>query len=360
MKLSRRKLLKSGIIATAGAYVPKVVYAQSPRKVAFMQAWLPDGSNMFIYAAKNKGFYKSRGIDLEISRGFGSGAASQAVATGKFDFTMAAVTAAIQQTAKGLPLVITGTAHYDSTMGVAVLDDSPVKQPKDLEGRKLGSTVTSGEYAFLDLWARNANLDMSKVQRVQLDAQVRNRSLVTKDVDAISAFAGSSIPSLAAQGVKTRFFNYGRFGIELYGLALMTRPEVIKADKGLCKAITEASMEGLAFALKDPEAALDAYAAELKEVAMTATGREQAKIGFGMYANTSLAKESKLNGFGWQDPQSIAKQIDLVMAYVAEKGDKKPTVDAIMTNDFVGSVRLSDSEWAAAEKRFEPYRKLIG
>ena len=93
---------------------------------------------------------------------------------------------------------------------------------------------------------------------------------------------------------------------------------------------------------------------------MTATGRDQAKIGFGMYANTSLAKESKTNGFGWQDPNSLAKQIDLFMTYVAEKNDKKPTVDQILTNDFVGSVKLSDSEWSAAEKRFEPYRKYVG
>ena len=37
-----------------------------------------------------------------------------------------------------------------------------------------------------------------------------------------------------------------------------------------------------------------------------------------------------------------------------------PTVDQILTNDFVGSVKLSDSEWSAAEKRFEPYRKYVG
>jgi hypothetical protein len=48
------------------------------------------------------------------------------------------------------------------------------------------------------------------------------------------------------------------------------------------------------------------------------------------------------------------------MTYVAEKNDKKPTVDQILTNDFVGSVKLSDSEWSAAEKRFEPYRKYVG
>ena len=359
MDISRRALLTTGAGAAAAFTYPRPLYAQQ-RKVTFTQAWLPDGSNLFIYAAKNRGLYKARGIDLDISRGYGSGAASQAVATGKFDFGMAAVTAAIVQAAKGLPLVLLGTAHYDSGMGVVTLADSPIRQPQDLHGRKLGSTVTSGEYAFLDLWARNAGVDFGKVQRVQLDAQVRNRALLTKEVDAISAFAGSSIPSLAAQNVDTRFFNYARSGIELYGLALMARPEMVQADRGLCKAIVEASMEGLADGLKDPDAALAAYTAELKEVAMTASGREQARIGFGMYSVTSLGKEAKANGLGWQDPASLAKQIDLVMEYVAAKEDKKPAVESIYTNDFIGSAKLSPQEWTAAEQRFAPYAKYMG
>src|SRR3712207_5592702 len=105
MDITKRTLLTTSAGAAAAWTFPRPLYAQQ-RKVTFTQAWLPDGSNLFIYAAKNRGLYRARGIDLDISRGYGSGAASQAVATGKFDFGMAAVTAAITQTAKGLPLVL--------------------------------------------------------------------------------------------------------------------------------------------------------------------------------------------------------------------------------------------------------------
>jgi hypothetical protein len=37
---------------------------------------------------------------------------------------------------------------------------------------------------------------------------------------------------------------------------------------------------------------------------------------------------------------------DLVFAASAASGDKKPDPAALYTNDFVGSVRLSDAEWA--------------
>jgi len=359
MTITRRTFIKAAAAGAATSALPTRIYAQTARKVTFTQAWLPDGSNMFIYAAKNKGFYRKRGIDLEISRGYGSVAASQAVGSGKFDFGMAAVAAGILQASKGLDIVHLGTVHYDSTMGIALLADSPIKTPKDLAGRKLGSTVTSGEYPFLPLFAKNAGLDLEKVQRVQLDAQVRNRALLAKEVDAISAFAGSSIPSIAAQGVKTRFFPYSKYGVPLYGLALMTQSTRLAADAGLCQAVVEASLEGLEFALNNPEEAAAAYAAELKEVAMTQTGRDQVRIGFGMYALTTLHPEAK-KGLGWQDPEAIKRQIELVMTYIADKGDKAPELDKIYTNRFVGGIKLSDAEWGAAEKRFAQYRELIG
>jgi NitT/TauT family transport system substrate-binding protein len=360
MNADRRAILTAAGAAAVVTAMPARTRAQTLRKVTFTQAWLPDGSNMFIYAAKSKGFFRKRGIDLEISRGFGSVAAAQAVGSGKFDFGLAAAVAGIQQTAKGLEVVQLGTAHYDSTMGIAVLADSPIRTPKDLEGRKLGSTVNSGEYPLLPLFFKNAGVDAGKVQRVQLDAQVRNRALITKEVDAISAFAGSSIPSIAAQGIETRFIPYSSFGIPAYGLSLMTQPKTLAQDPALCQAVVEASLEGMLLALRNPDEAIDAAVQELKEVAMTATGREQIKIGFGMYALTMLSATAKRSGFAWQDPAAMKAQADLVAEYLLEKTDKRPEVDKLYTNRFVGGAKLSDTEWAEAEKRFATYRKLIG
>ena len=209
-----------------------------------------------------------------------------------------------------------------------------------------------------------ASIDALRFERkraldTQLDAQVRNRALLSKDVDAISAFAGSSIPSLAAQGVETRFIPYSRYDVPLYGLALITQARRLGQDPALCQAVVEASLEGLAFALKNPEEALEAFGNELKEMAMTKTGMDQIRIGFGMYALTSLQPPAR-KGLGWQDPEAIKRQTDLVMEFVADKSDKRPPVEKLYTNKFVGGIKLTDAEWAAAEKRFARYAKLVG
>src|SRR6185436_11687721 len=169
MPTSRREFLKTISAGTVASAIPGWANGQTQRKVTLSNPWLADGSCMFTFAAKNKGFYQKRGLDVEISRGFGSVAAAQAVGSGKFEFGVVALPAAIQQATKGLPLVNVGSVHYDGTMGVIVLADSPVKTLKDLEGRKLGSTVTSGEYPFLPLFLKNAGVDAAKIQRVQFD-----------------------------------------------------------------------------------------------------------------------------------------------------------------------------------------------
>ena len=58
---------------------------------------------------------------------------------------------------------------YDATMGIGVLNDSPVKTPKDLEGRQMASTVTSRRILFLPAFAEHAGFDLSKVSIVQVD-----------------------------------------------------------------------------------------------------------------------------------------------------------------------------------------------
>src|SRR5260370_1385261 len=98
-----------------------------------------------------------------------------------------------------------GQTNYESLLGSGLLAGWPIKHPRDLEGKKLGASVSSGEYPFLPLYAQKAGFDLAKVQIVQIDGKVRERSLMEKQVDAVSAFATSTIPSLSPLGTEVRF-----------------------------------------------------------------------------------------------------------------------------------------------------------
>ena len=106
--LTRRSALKAVAaftVAGATARLAAPAIAQAARPVKLTLPWLANGSTLFAYVAKNQGFFKKRGIDIAISRGFGSVAAAQAVGAGEFDFGFIFAGGTILGAARGLPLV---------------------------------------------------------------------------------------------------------------------------------------------------------------------------------------------------------------------------------------------------------------
>ena len=177
-RLSRRRFLSVSGIAAGGLTLPLLVFAQNKKAVHFTLPWVAEGSNLFTFVAKGMGFWEKHGLDVDIARGSGSVAAAQAIGEARFDFGMCSPSASILQAVKGLPTVALAACAYDATMGIGVLNDGPIKTPKDLEGRQLASTVTSGEYPFLPAFAENAGFDLSKVTRMQVDNKIDRKSVV--------------------------------------------------------------------------------------------------------------------------------------------------------------------------------------
>jgi NitT/TauT family transport system substrate-binding protein len=210
--LSRRTILRAAASAAPGVLSGRLSAAPL-RKVKLTLPWVAEGSNAYAFVAKAHGYWADAGLDVEISRGYGSVAAAQAVGAAQFDFGLAAASAGIQQAAKGLPLISLACCGYDATMTIAVLGDSPILTPKDLEGKSLGGTVNSGEYPFLPAYAKAAGFDLAKVKLVQIDPNVSQRVLMEKQVDAVCGFATSIAPVLAANNVPVRFMTYNKVDV---------------------------------------------------------------------------------------------------------------------------------------------------
>src|SRR5580658_4802762 len=287
-RLTRRYVLRAAGVAAIGAAgslpLPRLVFAQNLKPVKFTLPWVSEGSNLFSYVAKGMGFWEKHGLDVSIARGSGSVAAAQAVGSGQFDFGMAAPPAAILQSVKGLSLMALAACAYDATMGVGVLNDSPIKSPKDLEGKQLAGTVTSGEYPFLPAFADKAGFDFSKVSIVQVDNKVRDRLLAEKKVDAISGFASSAMPNYVATGVQAHFMLYSEYGIPNYGNTVLTQPQLVQSSPELCAAFVDGMMQGVKATLLDPTEAIKVFFKQNPELALAAQAKEQIRVGTGIMA----------------------------------------------------------------------------
>jgi ABC-type nitrate/sulfonate/bicarbonate transport system substrate-binding protein len=357
--ISRRKIILSAL-AAAPAILSGRANTQDRRKITFTLPWLAEGSNAFVFVAKAKGYWDELGLDVQITRGYGSVAAAQAIGAGQFQFGAAAASAGIQQAAKGLPVTAIACAGYDATMGICVLKDSPIKTPTDLVGKKMGSAVASGEYPFLPLFAQKAGFDFKSVELSAVDPNVRQRLLVTGQVDAISGFAISFVPPLVSQKIDLRAMLFSQYGLTLYNNSLMTQLATLRNERKLCEDITSGICQAIKFTMLNPEEAAQLFLKLVPETALTPSGVEQTRLGIGIFSVSMLREAALKNCVGYAVPEDYQTMTDLVMKYVASTDDKPPTQSDIFTNDLVGKVKFTADEWKTAEAKAEPFRKYLG
>ncbi len=347
--MSRRKFVATaaaGAVAASAGFVPKKVFAQKKVAVKFNLSWLPEGANVYSYAAKQ--FWTKAGLDVTIEKGTGSIAAAQGIAQGQYEFGIPAAPNCIQQAMKGLPLINLGCANYDTTMGVIVLPESPIKEPKDLKGKKVGSTYTSGEYAFLPTFLKNVGAGgMSDIQSIALDGKVREVALLEKQVDAITCYIASALPKIVAGGVNPRTFLFSKYGLPFYAHSLTTTQAYLAKEKGVCEAMAAGLCEGVKFALLKPDETIEILFKEVPELKLASTAKEQLQIGMGVWAANYVAKEAMEHGVGYADPAAYVKMTDLIAA--TAPNDKKPDPASLYTNEFVGKLKLTDAEWKAVK-----------
>jgi ABC-type nitrate/sulfonate/bicarbonate transport system substrate-binding protein len=352
--ITRRRLVVGAAAGAALAASGAPAIGQGLKKIKMTLPWLPQGSQLWTFVAREKGFWKKRGLDVEIVRGYGSGAAIQTLAQGQTDVGIIAVPTIILSQAQGIATRSFGVVG-DATMGILTLDESPIKKLKDLEGRKLGSTPTSVDAACVEAFLQRTGVDVSKVSRVALQGNVLDSSLLNKQVDAISGLGTSNMPAMLAQGIKLRFFPMSDVGLRTYQVAFTTSADFAKANPSVVEAWVDGLAEGIKYYMLNFEESVDIFVNAVPEVRMSSTGKQHSRYGGGLFLATLISPETREHGIGWGDVKALNEQTDLMIKFVAPANSKRPEVGAMFTNDFAGRVKLSSAELERARKNSEEF-----
>ena len=97
-----------GLLA-ATAIVSLATPSDAADKVRFQTDWLPSGEHAMYYGAWQKGIFAEEGIDITITRGYGSGDTLTKLAGGAFDFGVADVASVL--TARSRQSLPAGLQH---------------------------------------------------------------------------------------------------------------------------------------------------------------------------------------------------------------------------------------------------------
>jgi NitT/TauT family transport system substrate-binding protein len=279
--------------------------------VAFQLDWTPGGISAAYYLGVTEGCFTDQDINMTISRGYGAADAVTKVATGVADFSvtdLGVIIGAISETQAPVKAIMPIVSM--SPLAIAVRDDSPIKTLKDLEGRKLGSSVGNAALEYVPLGMKLAGADYTKVEEVLADGSALNGLLLGGQIDALASYITSTVQlnSLAQQsGLSVRPVFYGD-QLDIYNASVFTSDAMIASNPDLVARFKLAVQCSFEAATANPEAAVDAIAAQVEGML-----RETQVEAVPFAMNFSFVDNAifEANGFNW-DLDRVEHNIEIV------------------------------------------------
>ena len=299
--------------------------------------FVPSGEYIPHYTALEKGWYRDEGLDVKILRGQGSGDTIKRIAAGQGEVGIADMSALIAARAntdvavKAIALWYRRPPH-----GVFVRTDSPIKSPKELEGKKLAISAGNSHQILWPLFEKMSGLKPNSVTWVTMDAASMPPSLIRGVTDAVPFFVvhEARIRKIAKQqNVDLRLLSaWADLGFDLSSTSLVAREETIAKDPDGLKAFLRATLKGAdyAFRTKHYDEGVGYLVKHHPEVdADGALGAAQVATRFVFAEEVTTGKVA----VGQFEPARLEKTRDTYTQYLELK--RKVALEELYTNDLL-------------------------
>jgi NitT/TauT family transport system substrate-binding protein len=301
--------LKTALFGALLALLPTHCFAQE--KVSLAVDWILNGTHAGYFIAQEKGFYKEKGLDVSIARGFGSGDTIKRVATGSVDFGVADTGAVIAARANDdIPVRIVAMVYDKATLGLIYLKQSGITKPKDLEGRTIARSASGASVNMFPGFLAANDVKREKIKEIVVDAATYLPLLISGQAEAVTEQAiniGKFSREAEKQGKQAVAMLYSDFGLATYGNAILVKDKRVTDNPDLIRRFTEASLRGLAYSLEHPEEAVDVLRKNNPEI-----DRNGALDELAAFKSIQATDDVRKHGFGYIDEQRLTETRDIV------------------------------------------------
>lgn len=304
--------------------------ALAQEKLTVRLDFSPWGVHAAMHLAKEKGWFKDAGLDVDVQDGRGSGNTLQLVNAGQVD--VGQIQLGLLPQARENGATVKGIAGWDKRTDLAVLvdRDSPISKVSDFAGKSLVVFAASPWAPFIDYWLKQGGLDRTKVDILFVDPAALWGTYTAKRADGLMSTEPSAVPvaeatrpskAILAEDAGVAFPSYGLIATEK---TIETKRAALKSLVAVQKRAWEYLRDGHleegadAIIKQRPDAKLD------KKVLM-----EQARLTIAFF-DTPATKGKPV---GWQAEEDWVKALKALEA----AGAVKPgwTAGSYYTNAFV-------------------------
>lgn len=203
------------------------------------------------YAAKEKGFYEAKGLDVEIQEIKGNENPVEAVVAGKAQFGIGGSDLIIEK-ASGKNIIILSSIFQHSHLGFVAKKDSGIENIHQIKDKKIAMSSHSKE---LLVYLYNEGIDINELS-ISPKPLVED-GYVLDEFDMSSYSLLDSTYGFDKRGIDTVFFSPKSSGMDFYGDSIFTSEYFFKRNIPLVEDFVEASIEGWDYALRNKEEMVD-------------------------------------------------------------------------------------------------------
>lgn len=274
-----------------------------------------------ILAAQEQGFWKGEGLLVEWFPSEQAGPMFQAMAAGHLKIAIGGALSAMQAQARGAPIIMVADLGSPDRFGIWVRPDSPVREVKELKGKRLGISRYGGSvhaYAVLSLRALGLEKEIKMVAAGGLMPSIAAMKAGTVEamvtsLDAMFSFVvrGQAREILAATDYLPQPWFF---------LAITAHRGFVKEEPATVKKAVKGVLRATEFIMKNPGWSI------AKIRAFRGFSEEEAKTYY-----TIL----KYGGDGRIDPRAAENVRKFLLEFGLVRGVEFPPVGQLFTNEFV-------------------------
>jgi NitT/TauT family transport system substrate-binding protein len=312
------------LIALAAAGVP----AHAADEVSLRFNWYLGGLHTPFYLGKERGYYSAEGIDITLNEGRGSANTVQVVAAGSDTFGMADAGSLMLVAAKGGDVKAVMSLLNTSGFAVISLAENGIKQPRDLEGKRLAVTAGDALTQLFPAVVKSNKLDMSKIILVQVDPASKVVSVLEKKADALLGGIDDQYFLIKYKNFNPVGMRFADNGANTVGITIVATNETIGKKPDLVRRFVRATQRSWEAARSDPDAAV-AAALKVKPDLNAQSTKDQLLMDLSLL--DSPATKGKPLGWGAESDWDATKA--LLAEYRDLKTDKPAS--AFFTDEFI-------------------------
>ena len=230
------------------------LYSKDLTKVTIQLSWFDQFHFAGYYMAKEQGFYKDAGLDVQIlpfSLGMNI---PKMVNDGDVDFAIGRENLILEK-AK-YPKIIALAAIFQATpLVLLTTKDSGIDSFNKFENKKLMRTKDDGSEVSIKAMLASSKIDVKSIAQVEHSHNIYD--LIDKKVDIISAYTSKAPYILQKEQIKYNIFYPKDYGFDMYSDFLITNIDKYNNDYNIVEKFKKASLKGWEYAYNNIEKSVD-------------------------------------------------------------------------------------------------------